>query len=228
MEKKDKESPTSIQNEFTNNLEMLKLCKRKQDIQSAIMRKRMHDINPIAGYNLSSFRPKYKKKHKRCWYCGGKNHKSNSCHSIIIPQLQRLCWDLQIRIESLESALENSVKAAENRKRKQMVKLKKRKKKKHEEQIKAMNKAVTLKTLILKDEAEGWQKHSYRYWLLADEKLNAMKPKEQKAVKKCFKQLFGLTFEQAMLEHIDIEEGIDLLNEEEIDGTMDIEASEPT
>jgi hypothetical protein len=31
-----------------------------------------------------------------------------------------------------------------------------------------------------------------------------------------------------MLEHIDIEEGIDLLNEEEIDGTMDIEASEPT
>ena len=55
-----------------------------------------------------------------------------------------------------------------------------------------------------------------------------MKPKEQKAVKKCFKQLFGLTFEQAMLEHIDIEEGIDLLNEEEIDGTMDIEASEPT
>ena len=61
MEKKDKESPTSIQNEFTNHLEMLKLCKRKQDIQSAIMRKRIHDINPIAGYNLSSFRPKYKK-----------------------------------------------------------------------------------------------------------------------------------------------------------------------
>ena len=84
MEGKDKESPTSIQNEFTNHLEMLKLYKRKQDIQSAIMRKRMHDINPIAGYNLSSFRPKYKKKHKRCWYCGGKNHKSNSCHSIII------------------------------------------------------------------------------------------------------------------------------------------------
>ena len=57
------------------HLEMLKLYKRKQDIQSAIMRKRMHDINPIAGYNLSSFRPKYKKNIKDVGILGEKTTK---------------------------------------------------------------------------------------------------------------------------------------------------------
>ena len=44
------------------------------------------------------------------------------------------------RIETLENALNHSIKAAENNKRKQMIKFKKKKKKKHEEQIKAMDK----------------------------------------------------------------------------------------
>ena len=113
------------------------------------MQKRKRDKNPIADYDLSGFRPKYGNKKQRCWYCGGKNHKSNYSHSIKISQFQRLCWELQDRIEILENALNQSIKAADNRKRKQMVKIKKKKKKKHEEQVKAMDKAVTIKTLLL-------------------------------------------------------------------------------
>ena len=49
-----------------------------------------------------------------------------------------------------------------------MVKIKKKKKKKHEEQIKAMNKAVTINTLLLQDEIIGWEKNTYRYWHIED------------------------------------------------------------
>ena len=45
-----------------------------------------------------------------------------------------------------------------------MVKLKKKKKKKkHENQVKAMNKVVIIKTLLLQDEAVGWEKNTYRH-----------------------------------------------------------------
>ena len=187
------------------------------------MQKRKHVKNPIAGYDLSGFRPKYGNKKQRCWYCGGKNHKSNSCHSIKISQFQRLCWELQDRIEILENALNQSIKAADNRKRKQMVKLKKKKKKKHEEQVKAMDKAVTIKTLLLQDEAVGWGKNTYRYWHLADAKIKEMTPKQQKEVNKCYEQLFGETLQQAMLNPIDIEEVLEELSEAEYSKSIDLD-----
>jgi len=56
-----------------------------------------------------------------------------------------------------------------------MVKLKKMKKKKHEEQMKAM-----VKTLLLQDEAVGWEKNAYRHWHQPDSKIKEMTPKEQK------------------------------------------------
>ena len=102
-----------------------------------------------------------------------------------------------------------------------MVKIKKKKKKKHEEQIKAMDKAVTIKTLVLQDEAVGWEKNTYRYWHLADAKIKEMTPKQQKEVIKCYQQLFGETLQQAMLNPIDIEEALDELIEAE--SSMDID-----
>ena len=53
-----------------------------------------------------------------------KEPQNQICHSIKLSQLQSLCWELQDRIETLENALKHSIKAAENRKRKQMVKIK--------------------------------------------------------------------------------------------------------
>ena len=56
--------PTQIQKDYKEHLEQVKLSKRKQEIQRALMQKRKHDKNPIAGYDLSSFRPRYGKKTK--------------------------------------------------------------------------------------------------------------------------------------------------------------------
>ena len=41
-----------------------------------------------------------------------------------------------------------------------------------------MNKAVTLKTLLLQDEEKGWQKNSYRALLLAVKKLEEVEQKK--------------------------------------------------
>ena len=45
--------------------------------------------------------------------------------------------------------------------------------------------------------------------------------KQQKAVNKCYQQLFGETLQQAMLNPIDIEEALEDLNEAE--SSMDID-----
>ena len=129
MERKEMDCLTRMQKDYKEHLNQAKLSKRKQEIQRALMLKRKHDKNPIAGYDLSSFRPRYGKKKQRCWYCGGKNHKNKSCHSIKFSQLQRLCWELWDRIEILENAFNQSIKVAENKKRKQMVKIRRRKRK---------------------------------------------------------------------------------------------------
>ena len=50
-----------------------------------------------------------------------------------------------------------------------------------------------------------------------------MTPKEQKAVNKCYKQLFGETLHQAMLNPIDIKEALEELNEAESSKSMDID-----
>ena len=84
-----------------------------------------------------------------------------------------------------------------------------------------MDKAITKKTLLLQDEAVGWEKNTYKYWHLADEKIKEMTPKQQKAVSKCYKQLFGETLQQAMLNPIDIEEALEELYEAE--SYMDID-----
>ena len=59
------------------------------------------------------------------------------------------------------------------------------------------------------------------YWHLADAKIKEMTPKQQKAVNKCYEQLFGETLQQAMLNPIDIEEALEELNE--AGSSMDID-----
>ena len=69
-----------------------------------------------------------------------------------------------------------------------------------------MNKAVTLKTLLLQDEEKGWQKNSYRFWLLAVKKLEEMEQKEKLLVEKQYKQLFGENLKDSLMEPMDFEE----------------------
>ena len=206
MDTEGLERPTS-ENELKNDRIQNRLKLRKQNIERILQDQRLQDFNPISGYDLSKHYRKRKNKKTRCWTCGGYNHKSYSCPSIIIFQLQRLYWKLQTRIEVLEySHLQLKIKA-EKRAKKQLAKKKKaRKKKKHLKVVNAMNKAVTLKTLLLKDEEKGWQKNSYRFWLLAVKKFEEMEQKEKLEVEKQYKQLFGETLKDSLMEQINFEE----------------------
>ena len=158
MDTEGLERPTS-ENELKNDRIQNRLKLRKQNIERILQDQRLQDFNPISGYDLSKHYRKRKNKKTRCWTCGGYNHKSYSCPSIIIFQLQRLYWKLQTRIEVLEySHLQLKIKA-EKRAKKQLAKKKKaQKKKKHLKVVNAMKKVVTLKTLLLQDEEKGWQK----------------------------------------------------------------------
>ena len=152
MDRRGVERPTS-EKELMNERMQNRLKLRKQHIEKILQDKRLQDFNPIQGYDLQKHCKKRKSKMIRCWTCGGLNHKSYSCPSIIISHLQRLCWKLQTRIEVLENFQLQSKKEAEKRIKRQKTKKKKsRKKKKHMKVVNAMNKAVTLKTLLLQDD----------------------------------------------------------------------------
>ena len=82
-------------------------------------------------------------------------HKSNFCPSMKTSKLLRLCLELKNRIELLEMALNQKLKSAAKQIRKQKAKVKKNKKKKHKELIKAMDNAVNLRILLIKDKNLG-------------------------------------------------------------------------
>ena len=185
-----------------------KLNLRKQKIQEAITRSRMKDKNPIAGYNLSAHQKKKKNSSKKCWRCGKNGHTRNFCPSIRISQIQRLVWELQETIETLEKALSYSVKKAEKKERNHKAKLKKKKAKKHGETVQAMNKAVTIHLLLLKDEknsAEGTTDDLTKAMSLHQ----GLPPKLKLKVEKEYKRLFGGALKQHILEALDIDEAIE-------------------
>ena len=124
MDAEGLERPTS-ENELKNDRIQNRLELRKQNIERILQDKRLQDFNPISGYDLSKHYRKRKNKKTKCWTCGGYNHKSYSCSSIIIFQLQRLCWKLQTRIEVLENFQLQSKKEAEKRIKRQKIKKKK-------------------------------------------------------------------------------------------------------
>ena len=97
-----------------------------------------------------------------------------------IAQICRLLWEMTERIEILEKALNMSKKKAEELKRKQQAKAKKKKLKKHRKIVQAMNKAVTIHLLLIKDEhmiEEGNQEPKY---LTKAMELNQSLPKNLK------------------------------------------------
>ena len=123
------ERPTS-ENQLKNDRIQYRLKLRKQNIERILQEQRLQDFNPISGYDLSKHYRKRKNKKTRCWACGGYNHKSYSCPSIIIFLLQRLYWKLQTRIEVLEySQLQLEIEA-EKRTKKQLSRKKKAQRKK--------------------------------------------------------------------------------------------------
>ena len=86
-----------------------------------------------------------------------------------------------------------------------------------------MDKLVTIKSLLIQIEAVWWEKNTYKYCHLANVKIKGMTQNQQKAVNKCYEQLFGETLHQAKLNPIDIEEELEDLIEAESSKSMDID-----
>ena len=209
MEISGKKTPTQSE-EMINQRYQFKLDLRKQKIQEAINHKRQIHTNPIAGYNLSAHMKKNKKYKKKCWKCGKSGHTRNFCPSMKITQIRRLIWEMIERIETLEKALNQSKKKAEELKRKHQAKIKKKKQKKHQETVQAMNKAVTIHLLLLKNEhmiEEGYAEP--KHLLKAMEFHQSLPNKLQTRVEKQYKRLFGGTIREHMLDAIDDDELFD-------------------
>ena len=102
-------SPRTIRRK---EVEEAKLLSRRERIQKTLFDRRIESTNPIAGYDLSLYKKKTKKRNKRCWTCGMIGHKSNFCPSIKASKLHRLCLELQNKIELLEMALAQKLKSA--------------------------------------------------------------------------------------------------------------------
>ena len=195
---------------YFNNIRIqTKLNHRKQMIQEAIQKRSFKSENPIAGYNLSAYRKKRKKSNIRCWTCGNRGHTSISCRSMKISQIQRLIWELQKRIEILEIAAEESNIKAAKLQRKHIAKIKKKKKKKHKEKVDGMNRAVTMKILLNKDEDIGLQYGTPKYLTEAMALHQSLKPREKIQVEKEYFKLFGESLKEKILDAIDIDDAVE-------------------
>ena len=186
-----------------------KLSQRKQRISRSIQYSRFKAANPIAGYDLSAFRKRRKKKTIKCWTCGKIGHTSKSCRSMKITKIQRQIGVLLERIEYLETSLiELDINAAKLE-RKRHAKIKKIKKKKHKEKVEGMNKAVTMKILLNKDEELGLEDGTPKYITEALNFHQSLKPRMKILVEKEYKDLFGESLRQKIMEAIDLDDAIE-------------------
>ena len=218
------ESPAQ---ELRNQRTELKLRLRKEKLNEILMSKR-NICNPIKGYNLSLckkkyyYHKKYKNKSKRCWYCGSKNHIKLDCPVLKENQLWSLLTELEQRISEIEEELHIQKKNRLKRERKIEKQKVKKQKKKHLQVIKAMNKAVSIKLLLDKDEEKGLQEGTPKYLTQAMTLHKNLGPKERILLEKEYQKLFGESLKEQILDALDMDEIIQQFNEEE-DFSMDIQ-----
>ena len=186
-----------------------RLNQRKQMIARAIYDSRFKTANPISGYDLSAFRKRRKKKTIKCWTCGKTGHTSKSCRSMKITKIQRQIGVLLERIEYLETALTELNISAAKLERKRHAKIKKIKKKKHKEKVEGMNKAVTMKVLLNKDEVFGLEAGTPKYLTEALNFHQSLKPRMKIRVEKEYRDLFGESLREKIMDAIDLDDAIE-------------------
>ena len=86
---------------------------------------------------------------------------------------------------------------------------------KHLQVIKAMNKAVSIKLLLDKDEVKGLQEGTPKYLTQAMTLHQNLKLKERILLEKEYQKLFGVSLNEQILNSLDIDEIIQQLNEKE-------------
>ena len=91
----------------------------------------------------------------------------------------------------------------------------KKQKKKHLQVIKAMNKAVSIKLLLDKDEVKGLQEGTPKYLTQAMTLHKNLEPKERILLEKEYQKLFGVSLNEQILDALDMDEIIQQINEGE-------------
>ena len=120
----------------------------------------------------------------------------------------------------IEQELHIKKKNSLKRQRKIEKQKEKKRKEKHLQVIKAMNKAVSIKLLLDKDEVEGLQEGTPKYLTQAMTLHQNLKPKERILLEKEYQKLFGVSLKKQIIEALDMDEIIQQINEEE-DFSMD-------
>ena len=182
---KRQEAPTE-RNEIFTQRTSFKLQLRTKTIQEIIWRKR-NPNQSIRGYDLSLRRRKQKRKQRKCWVCGSPDHIKAYCPVHNQSQLRKLVTELEERIIELEETLHIQNKNKKKRDQRKRRKIKKKKKKKHQKVVKALNSAVKVKGLILKEQTTWEGIHA----LNAAKYLESMSIRAKKATFKAYKGLFG-------------------------------------
>jgi len=182
---KRQEAPTE-RNEIFSQRTSFKLQLRTKTIQEIIWRKR-NPSQSIRGYDLSLRWRKYKRKQRKCWVCGSPDHIKAYCPVHNQSQLRKRVTELEERILELEEALHIQNKNKKKREQKKRRKIKKKKKKKHQKVVKALNSAVKVKGLILKEQTTWEGIHA----LNAAKYLENMSIRAKEATFKAYKGLYG-------------------------------------
>ena len=93
--------------------------------------------------------------------------------------------------------------------RKRIAKIKKKKKKKHKEKVEGMNRAVTMKILLNKEEDIGIEYGAPKYLTEAMDLHLKLKPREKIQVEKEYYKLFGESLKEKIIDAIDIDNAIE-------------------
>ena len=168
--------------------ENFRLNMRKERIRQVLWSKRnpIDLASSIYGYNLSMFRRRKKFKIKKCWECGSTYHLKSNCPVHRESLLRIRVTELENKLQKLETCMINLEEQKKKRDRKLKKKRQKMKEKKRKRKIQAMNIAVKIRGLLLKEEETLEGKHALGGAVLLDKAKRGVKERIIKAYKEIY------------------------------------------
>ena len=168
--------------------ENFRLNMRKERIRQVLWSKRNPTdlASSIYGYNLSMFRRRKKFKLKKCWECGSTYHLKSNFPVQRESLLRIRVTELENKLQKLEAYMINLEEQKKKRDRKLKKERQKMKEKKRKRKIQAMNIAVKIRGLLLKEEETLEGKHALGGAVLLDKAKRGAKERIIKAYKEIY------------------------------------------
>lgn len=164
---------------------------RKKDLREKLFVKRLA-LQKLSPVNPTPKIPskKVKKEKISCWYCGKYGHKRKTCTSRIEATAQSRLAKLERQVQKLEYKLQSYEAEKiywQNLRKARTIRLKKKiKKRRHKARVRMQNKAVTIRSLLLQEEADP----DTESFLRAANIIRKLGRKEKKTLYKTYQTLF--------------------------------------